>query len=374
MSASERWDVVVVGAGPGGAAAAKGCAEKGIKTLVLERKALPRDKVCSGMIMGPWAHDIIRDHFGTIPQKVLTSPPVLKGHQFHVPGARPEVLDWPTPLAWRKDLDAWLMEKAQAAGAEVRERVRLTQIEPHGQTIRLLINGPDGDETLSARWVIGADGANSVVRKSLFPNLKVPYSTPLRECYSGALDLEKEYFHWFFPRGLPRPRFNINHKDDFFLIEGSGIRELRTDISRILAPYGLDPSQPPVWRDGCLIPKIHQHLMDGSFHPARGNVLLVGDAAGLIFPITFEGIGSALKSGLAAAEAVRKSNEDGWKAAGHYGGLIQPLLRFIQDLLSCQENLFSSATMSSPEPGDLARSLKEAYEKTLKPIDRENFG
>ncbi|MCU0579046.1 MAG: FAD-dependent monooxygenase [Desulfobacterota bacterium] len=256
------WDVIVVGAGPGGAAAAKRCAETGLRTLVLEKRAWPRDKVCSGMIMGPWAHDIIRDHFGAIPREVLASLPVLKGHFFHVPGAAPAVLEWPTPLAWRKNLDAWLLQKACAAGAEVRTQARVTQVESHGQIIRLTLNGPDGDEPLSARWVIGADGANSDIRKVLFPGLKTSYSTPIRECYPGSLRLDQNYFHWFFPKGRPRPRFNVNHKDGFFLIEGSGIRELRADISRILADHWFDPSQKPIWRDGCLIPKLHQNLIE----------------------------------------------------------------------------------------------------------------
>jgi flavin-dependent dehydrogenase len=290
---------------------------------------------------------------------------VLKGHQFHVPGARPEVVDWPTPLAWRKDLDAWLMQKAKAAGAEVRERARVTRVEPRGPTILLTINGPEEDETLSARWVIGADGANSAVRKSLVPEMKTAYVTPIRECYAGSLTLDKDYIHWFFPRGRPRPRFNVNHKDDFFLIEGSGIRELREDINRILAEYGLDPSQPPVWRDACLIPKIHRQLMDGSFHPALGNVLLVGDAAGLIFPITFEGIGSALKSGILAAEAIAQASRSGSLAAGIYLDLLQPILSVITALLSCQEALSGSASPVPIEPGGIARRLTKAYEKTL---------
>lgn len=366
MSASERWDVIVVGAGPGGAASAKVCAEKGFRTLVLERKALPRDKVCSGMIMGPWAHDIIRDHFGTIPVKVLTSPPVLKGHQFHVPGARPEVLDWPTPLAWRKDLDAWMLSKAQAAGAVIRDRTRVIEIVSADRFIRVRIRYPLGEEVLETRWVIGADGANSAVRKSLFPGLKTSYSTPIRECYPGSLGLDQDYFHWFFPQGRPRPRFNVNHKDKFFLIEGSGIRELRADIQRILADYGLDPTTLPLWRDGCLIPKLHHSLMDGSFSLARGNVLLVGDAAGLIFPITFEGIGSALKSGILAAEAVLRASRFGDEAATHYLELLRPVLAAVATLLSSQENLTDTAWPSSRESKPSARLLKEAYEKALR--------
>ena len=174
----EQWDVIVVGAVPGGAAASKRCAEAGLRTLVLEKWALPRDKVCSGMIMGPWAQQIIRDHFGAIPREVLVPPRVLKGHRFHLPGARPEDLAWETPLAWRKDLDAWLFQKAEAAGVEVRDRVKWIRIESDGQPVRIRIADRYGEKTLEAGWLIGADGANSAVRKSLFPEMKVGLFPP----------------------------------------------------------------------------------------------------------------------------------------------------------------------------------------------------
>ena len=132
-----------------------------------------------------------------------------------------------------------------------------------------------------------------------------------------------------------------------------------------MTEYGFNPARQPVWRDGCLIPKLHGPLLSGSFSPARGNVLLVGDAAGLIFPITFEGIGSALKSGLLSAEAVRQSAAAGREAVGYYLSLLQPVLQVIETLLSCQENLFRTTSASSPEPRFLAHSIKLAYEKTL---------
>jgi flavin-dependent dehydrogenase len=47
------WDVIIVGSGPSGAIAAKKCAEQNLKTLILEKKKLPREKVCTGMIMSP---------------------------------------------------------------------------------------------------------------------------------------------------------------------------------------------------------------------------------------------------------------------------------------------------------------------------------
>ncbi len=173
---------------------------------------------------------------------------------------------------------------------------------------------------------------------------------------------EKGYFHWFLPRGRPRPRFNVNHREDCFLIEGSGIRELRKDIERILSAYGFDPLQSPIWKDGSLIPKLHGPLLSAPFSPARGNVLLVGNAAGLLFPITFEGIGSAIKSGLLAAEAIRQSAQTGGDAAGTYLSLLQPVLQIIETHLSCADNL-SRAGPSEPEALTLA--IRDAYEKTL---------
>ena len=101
---AEKWDVIVVGAGPGGAAASKRCAEAGLRTLVLEKRVLPRDKVCSGMIMGPWAQEIIRDHFGPIPREVLVPPRVLKGHRSMSPAPGPKswsgLHPWPGGKIW----------------------------------------------------------------------------------------------------------------------------------------------------------------------------------------------------------------------------------------------------------------------------------
>ena len=176
---NKLWEVVVVGAGPGGAAAAKRCAEGGFQTLLLEKRALPRDKVCSGMIIGPLGNrGYLRDHFGTIPPEVLTTPPVLKGHRFYLPGVRPEVLEWPTPMAWRKDLDFWLVQKAGAAGVSVWEKAKVLRIESQEKPVRIRVALPEGEQTLTAEWIIGADGAASAVRKSLFPGLPRKYTSP----------------------------------------------------------------------------------------------------------------------------------------------------------------------------------------------------
>jgi len=357
------YDVIVVGGGPGGSVAAKRCAQSGLKTLLLERKKLPRDKVCSGMVMGPWANDIIQQEFGTIPLEVLVDPYQLSGHMMHVPGAQLQRILCKTPLAWRKDLDFWMIQMAREDGVEIWEGAKVIEVSQKAGACTVTMMPGKTPQELKSRFVIGADGGASAVRKSLFPLLKVQYAVPMRECYNGALDLEKDYFHWFFPKCRSRPRFGLNHKGDCFLIEGSGIKELRNEINQILVKYGFNTKNKAIWKDGCLIPRLHEALLSGSFSPAKGNILLIGDAAGLLFPITFEGIGTALKSGILAADSVARSVKEGSKVAGIYLQKIKSILKTIRSLHSWNKILEQEATKGV---ADLSKALKAAYGETLK--------
>jgi len=359
----EEFDVIVVGAGPGGSAAAMKCAQNGFRTLILEKRRLPRDKVCTGMVMGQWAKSIIQEEFGDIPPRVLIDPGHLSGHMLHVPGVPTQVIECRTPVAWRKNLDSWMNEKATNEGVKIQDKTRVVAVSHDHRGCDLTIEDDEGRKEFRTRFLIGADGATSVVRRSLFPTLKVRYSSPIRECYKGSLDLKRDYCHWFFPKSLPRPRFDINHKGDFFLIEGSGITELRDDIRLTLADYGFSANTQALWRDGCAIPLLHNELITGAFSPAHGNTLLVGDAAGLILPITFEGIGTALKSGLLAADAVTESAGQGREAGEIYLQKLEPLLLAIKKFHGLQEGLSLAAAKGASE---LAKGLKEAYEETLK--------
>jgi len=121
----EMPDVIVIGAGPAGSVAAKKCAESGLDTLILEKRILPRDKVCSGMVMGEIAHSLIRQEFGEIPREVLTQPSQLNGYMFHTPGIGSQPVDNFTLLTWRRNLDHWMTQKAEAKGARLQPGARV---------------------------------------------------------------------------------------------------------------------------------------------------------------------------------------------------------------------------------------------------------
>lgn len=327
-------DVVVVGAGPGGAAAAKRCAEQGLETLLLEKKKLPRDKVCSGLLLGRMAKTLVEDEFGPVPKDVLLAN--LSGLILWMPGVGERKVPAEMPITWRRDLDYWMVQKAQAAGAEVQDDVLVRGVVPEegkdgrSGALKLSVRKAGVEQEIKARFVIGADGAYSSVRRAVYPGLDAPCSPALRECYQGTLPLDEEYCYVIFPRGTYRPSCWVCPKGDHFTLEGGGIREVGAEIRSLLAAYGWQ-EQPPLWKDGCVSRVLLvDHLATGAFTPARGNVLLVGDAAGLKIHVSGEGIGTAIKSALIAAESIAAALKAGREVAPLYIGELAPLVQTLE--------------------------------------------
>jgi len=327
-------DVVVVGAGPAGSAAAKRCAERGLDTVIMEKMLLPRDKVCSGMVIGPMAHTLVRQEFGDIPDSVLSRPPDLKGYMFHSPDGGSRIrnqVDIFIPLAWRRNLDFWMSETARGRGVQVLPGARVTGIEEKGRRVLVRYQCGQKNGEVEAGFVIGADGSSSIVRKSIFPGLQVAYGLAYEEWHRGILELDPGYFHWFpmlqaFPGG-----FAVHQKDGLVVLEFGGTvdvpkQRVRWAKDYLAANHGFDQGKEPAWRGGCTVSKLAGGLVSGTFLPARGNVLLVGDAGGFVLPITGEGIGTSLQSGLLAADSVVQAVKSGRPADGIYFQEIAPIV------------------------------------------------
>ena len=364
------WDVIVIGAGPAGSAAAKRCAEGGLKTLLLEKKKLPRDKVCDGMVMGPVAHTLIKQEFGDIPKEILTIPDSLSGYMFQVPGIGSSPMHNFTPLAWRRDLDYWMNQQAQAKGTEINDTSLVTNLKTKGQGFLVEITRNKQKSELETKFVVGAEGATSTVRKHLFPELKIRYSQTIQEIYRGQLDLDKHYYHWFYPIERAPLNFGLHHKEGFFIIDvGSRVgeaKELRTWVKNLLAKnYGFDINQEPAWRGGCLEPVMYKEMISGTMLPGRGNALLVGDAGGFCIPVTGEGIGAAIKSGLMAGDAIIKATKSGGQADKIYLAEIEGLISTFKELLPLFKNILEEIKGGG---SSLPEVLRDAYQATHIPF------
>jgi flavin-dependent dehydrogenase len=101
---------------------------------------------------------------------------------------------------------------------------------------------------------------------------------------------------------------------------------------------------------------MHRELFSGAFTPAKGNVLLVGNAAGLVKPVTGEGIGMAIKSGLLAADAIIKAADTGKEAKFFY-------LESLRDIIATLEKMYPPPGKLREEASKGGEYLLEAYRK-----------
>ncbi|MDD5095258.1 MAG: NAD(P)/FAD-dependent oxidoreductase [Dehalococcoidia bacterium] len=330
---SSEFDVIVVGAGPGGSAAAKKCARNGLKVLLLERYKLPRHKVCAGWIMGSFSKKIVAREFGEIPQEVLNDPPCLAGFMFHTPDGRCEKVEGSIPQGWRKDIDYWMTKQALDAGTQLWDETPVRHVAQSNDkcTVRLVRQGKETE--FSARFIIGADGGRSVVRRCLFPNFEVPSRLTVEHWYKGALkDIDRNYSHDFMYRdsshnaggAFPGSLFHLGYKEEFFYVgltnfAGRWQDNMQKALEVLAQHHGFDLKQEPEWTDACTMPVLHKNLIDGSLRPALGNIMLVGDAAGLLDGEGGGGgIASAAYSGSLAADSIMKSCQEGGKVDAYY--------------------------------------------------------
>lgn len=304
MSGAAPADVAIVGAGPAGSAAALRvlALRPDADVLLLDAAAFPRDKTCGDGIS---AHVLdLLDGLG-VPASSWDGPAVC-GLRLRGPGGQVVARRCARPnrVIPRAVFDARLVSAATAAGARlVRHRVRALQV----LADRVVLDG-----RYSARVVIGADGANSTVRRLLgaprSPDRAVAIA--VRGYAPTVVDADalviafapgrRPAYAWSFPVHGPPPRdegaVRIAANVGFGVFDrGGGSRmELLAALERLL------PGHPP---DPATVRGHRLPLSTGPrWHP-DGRVLLTGDAAALVNPLTGEGIYDAVASGALAGRA-----------------------------------------------------------------------
>jgi len=328
-------DVAVMGSGPAGSAAAMAARRAGLSVALLDRAAFPRDKLCGGGVTGR-AVAQMRAIFGreVTPELFLTSHRVRFAAQERELG---RIEDAPAlHLTMRRDFDAMLHAEAVAAGAEPWLRVRVAAIDPEARRLELA----DG-RRLGFGVLIGADGVNSQVARSLFGRafdpatiafaLEVEAPAVTDDTVEIDLDAAPWGYAWAFP------------KAGSLTLGVGGLHRANPDMKSRLAAYlarhGAGAEQARC--KGAFLPA-------GDFRPVpgRGAVLLAGDAAGLVDPMTGEGIGHALLSGRLAAEAAAAALAAGAPetATRRYCAALAPLHAELRMARTLQRLLFGRPT------------------------------
>jgi geranylgeranyl reductase family protein len=311
-------DLIILGSGPAGAAAGVTSARAGLRVALVDRVAFPRDKLCGGGFTGRsrrhlvevFGRDVDGDLFLPCQRTRLTGDGVTLGDHPDAPTI------W---MTMRRDFDAMLHAEAARAGCEVHAPARIAGLDPQAATVTL-----QGGATLSAPLILGADGANSALARALFGRaydparigfgleVEVPRPAPEAE---DAVEIDLAAAAWGYGWAFPKTRS--------MTIGVGGLQarnpDMRAHLDRYLAR-----------RAAGAAPKCKGAFLPfGDFRPVpgQGRALLAGDAAGLVDPITGEGIAWAMKSGQLAAQAVVQALAAGApdRALGLYTRALRPI-------------------------------------------------
>lgn len=299
-----RWDAVVVGAGPAGSATALQLARAGAKVLLLDRAKFPRDKPCSEYLSPESTRVLARLGTGVLDAVARAAPAQLTGMKIVAPSGaavvgRFETFSYALP---RTTFDMILRDAAAAAGAEVREQVKVEELIYEAGAVA----GVVARETVRARVVVGADGLRSVVARRLG---RVHTLGPRRIAFTahvadvagvdalGEMHVGRPGYIGLGPVGngvttvaLVLPIAEARRGERFFaeLNRFPGVAgrfDPRRIVRRVMATGPFARWSRPVVAAG-------------------GGALLVGDAADFFDPFTGQGIYSALRGAELAAEAI----------------------------------------------------------------------
>ncbi len=305
-----KVDVLLIGASLSGAACAKRLVDAGYETVVLEKKKLPRHKICSG-ILSPRGHRFLLENFGPLPRKILHEPTSCRGVTFHFPSMLSMSMDFdcgPTPHLHRKHSDHWAIERS---GVEVHDETSFISLRDEGDHVKVEALRHGKPIGYRARYVVGTDGPNSKVIREVYPDYpqEIPWflvGQKFHKIYECPLD--DDYFHfWFHPR---LGYYTWSHARDNRQILGVGwlrgqnFDDVHGRFQRYLEKkYGVRLG-PPEDREGCLenfgLSLINRYVF------GKGNVLVAGQAAGFLNMMA-EGMSCSLHSGAIAGEAAVES-------------------------------------------------------------------
>ncbi len=344
----EQHQVIVVGAGPSGAACARALHKAGLDVLIIEKEKLPRHKICSGVLFGQ-TQVLLEKYFGGLPpQDVYCIPKEISAAHIlewnSEKGFFPYV--WETAKAgqefpqtylniWRSKFDRWLVEQS---GAELRQNCSARSMAHDGASIHLTVfqKGPktiepgakkDPQLDLACEYLVGADGCGSTVRGLIDEQWRgAAGDVVIYQEYCGFKSmgsLRKGYWYVFFEPSVGDILCCAHRKDDLLTLCVGGLRgrDIRAGMATF-KQFLADNFQIAVGEvdrvEGCMIRQLPPNL-------GAGRVLLTGEAAGFIY-LNGEGISAAIDSGYRAGLAIAQAIKSGGDAQELYRNKTEDMM------------------------------------------------
>lgn len=301
---NDKYTVIIAGGGPAGSSAAFTLAKQGIHVCLIDKAVFPREKLCGGLLTLR-SKKIFDTVFGGNWDKAWNYQ--SNGIHFCTREKHLNGTDSYSELSFthRISFDDYLLNMAKEAGAVVLEGDGILQLDTHAKSCTLR-----SGKTLSYTYLIGADGVNSIVAKTLFGSsfdkdtigfaleVEVDRTTMNREVTVPEVyfDSVKWGYGWVFP------------KEKTLTVGVGGIHKLNPEMKDDMKRFHAEVT------GNAPLGKVKGHYIPfGDYRktPGKGNVLLAGDAAGFVEAISGEGIAYAMQSGYLAALAIRDNIQSG---------------------------------------------------------------
>ncbi len=334
-----EYDVVVIGGGPAGTVSALKCSESGLNVLLVERGKINRHKPCGG-ILPKVCTSLVSESLGIdIPEDIMCSPNPL-GLYYVPPSGRKNsgnLKNYKLNNVSRDRFDRWLHQLATASGVNIRYETEFIKLE-RSKPIQIILRSQGNIFSVTASYVIGADGVHSRVRRQIYGKTRVNVEPILQEYWKAEGDFENCFYIFFRGEVSPTCAYLIPKKDLYVIGVGApepNTAKLPIYINRFknwlreefaFQPVSLEKRE--VWA-----------IPYGFVFEGIGNIILIGDAAGFCNTLSGEGIRFAIESGIAAHDAIMKTILNQKPLAAVYRENVEGITDFIHSVHQFTINL-----------------------------------
>ena len=315
----QKFDIVIIGAGPAGCACAYMLSGKGLKVALIEKDCFPRDKICGDALSADVVNQFFRMDAALAEKFIQTNPKqASNGVRFFAPNAQFVDVDFTNPK--HKEAAGFVMKRLEFDhffAEQVKKRSDISFFE--NETVKDVKTEDDHvliatqNHHFTTKMVVGADGANSIVNRKLANQQidKKHHSAGLRQYYqnvegmteNGHIELHfyKEIlpgYFWIFP--LPEGKANVGLGMLSSTVSKKKIN-LKKEFETLLTKH---PNIKDRFKNATPLENIKGFSLPLGSKKKKlsgAHFILLGDAASLIDPFTGEGIGNAIRSGRIAA-------------------------------------------------------------------------